>query len=480
MNTVVLLLLSCAPEAIALRGESIGSCSYTSSFSGEPECRDYFDATDAEADTHCADDDAVFEADVVCAVENVLGTCTYESDGFQIRTTVEGTDGTKCGSNQFGCETFAAGVWTPGPSCNGDDEILVLEDPFPLAEKICVDPIEGEAPGQSEDGQVCTWQNVSGATEEGRAFSDYAECDTIRRMRPYTAVPANTLSEEADPRMEDPTYVAELDWVRGQLRSGSCDCCHSAVAPDGPAVFDLDFEGNMANQFNDRGLAMGAGWIPTIGFGTYPPEENNGFERSSPEDPYISIVPTTDQPRMMAFFANELALRGRTQDEFADDIYGAGPLDAQLNYEPQACADGEGIGSDGVLRWAPGRARYIWVLEKGSLSPTVAPNLDLPEGTLWRVDLPLDGSPVASETVVYGTVPSGMTQVYPAEGAPVALEAGKEYYLYVTADVLYPISRCVFTAGEDAPAEGCDTSGGAVGGAGALLGLAALARRRRG
>lgn len=481
MNAMLLLLLAaCAPDEVVLEGESIGSCSYTSSFSRLPECRDFFAATEAEAEAHCADDGATFEAGVVCEIETVLGTCTYEDDGFQIRTTVESDDPAQCGSNRFGCETFARGVWEPGPLCGGEgDEIVVLEDPWPQPEQICMDPVDGEPPGESEDGKVCTWQLVSGATEEGRSFSDYADCDVIIRQRPYSPVPANPRAEQPDPRMDDPAYVAEVDWVRGQIRAGSCDCCHSAAAPDGPAIFDADFEGNLANQFNDRGLAMAAGWIPTIGFGTFPPEQNNGFVRSSPENPHLSIIPTTDQARMMAFFEAELAYRGVSREQFEGDTYGAGPLDEQLNYEPSACTEDEGIGSDGVLRWAPGRARYVYVLEKGTQSPTVPPNLDLPEGTIWRLDLLPDATPIDSETIVYGEVPSTMKQVYPAEGAPKALEQGKEYYLYVTADVLFPISRCVFVAGEDPPSTGCSTAPAATGLGALLVGLLGLFRRRR-
>ncbi|MBK7760639.1 MAG: hypothetical protein IPI35_30400 [Deltaproteobacteria bacterium] len=83
------------------------------------------------------------------------------------------------------------------------------------------------------------------------------------------------------------------------------------------------------------------------------------------------------------------------------------------------------------------------------------PNLDTPEGTIWRVDLPRDGSPVFSESVVYGEVPEGMVQIFPETGAPAELVPGKEYYLYVTADILYPISRCVFVAGERERGGGC-------------------------
>ena len=455
---LLLLLLSCANDPVLLQGDPVGSCSYVSSFSNLPECREIY-GTEAQGEESCADDGATFEPEVSCAVADVLGTCTYEADGYQVRTIVEGTDAGECGSNEFGCETFANGVWEPGAACVGEDELVVLDDPWPWPEQICVDPIEGEPEGQSEGGQVCTWQVVSGATEEGRSFSDYADCEVIRRQRPYSSVPANERADEEDPRMDDPAYVAELDWVRDQIRAGSCDCCHSAVAPDGAAVFNHDFDGNMANQFNDRGLALGAGWIPTIGFGTYPAEDNNGFSRNSAEHSDWSAFPTTDQDRIRAFFEAELEHRGLTPDDFEGDVYGAGPLDAQLYYEPEACSAEEGIDADGVIRWAPGRARFVYVLEKGSLSPTVPPNLDTPDGTIWRIDLDPDGSPVSSESVVYGQVPAGMTQVWPETGAPAKLEEGKEYYLYVTADVMFPISRCVFTAGDSGG--GCDTGAGA-------------------
>ncbi len=477
---ILLLLLSCATDqAPVLKGDSIGSCAYKSPFSGAQECREYFEAEAAFAEADCKDLETSFAAGEACGVEEVLGYCIFEQDGVQIRATVEGDDASKCGSNRFGCETFARGYWQPAANCAGSDEIVVLSDPWPQPEKVCMDPIEGEPEGLSEGGQVCTWQLVSGVTEEGRNFSDYADCDIIRRQRPYGPAPGNALSAAVDPRMEDSAYVADLDWVRDQVSAASCDCCHSAKAPEGAAVFDTDFNGNMANQFNDRGIAMAAGWIPTIGFGTFPPEENNGFSRSSPENPNLSIIPSTDPQRMIAFFEAEAALRGLNKADFAGDTYGAGPLDEQRLYRPEVCSAEEGVAPDGTLRWLPGRARYIYVMEADADSPTVPPNLDLPEGTLWRVDLPADGSPVRSETVVYGQVPEGMFQVYPESGAPLALEEGKEYYLYVTADILYPISRCVFTFGEEPAAEGCNSAvGGGAGLLGVVVGMVALRRRR--
>jgi hypothetical protein len=43
-------------------------------------------------------------------------------------------------------------------------------------------------------------------------------------------------------------------------------------------------------------------------------------------------------------------------------------------------------------------------------------------------------------------VPEGLSQKFPAVGPPAALESGKQYYLYVTADPMLPITRCLITA----------------------------------
>ena len=87
------------------------------------------------------------------------------------------------------------------------------------------------------------------------------------------------------------------------------------------------------------------------------------------------------------------------------------------------------------------------MIKKTAQNPTVPPNLDLPQGTLWRIDVPSDGTPVASGNVRYGQTPAGLTQRQPAAGAPPpALTSGQRYYLYVAADVIQPITRCLFTA----------------------------------
>jgi hypothetical protein len=287
---------------------------------------------------------------------------------------------------------------------------------------------------------------ISAATEEGRHFEDYASCDRVRTQRPYYAALTNADAEQADARLDDPTYSTELTWVKSQIHATACVCCHSTIAPEGTSNWYVDQPGNFMNGFYPRGLAMGAGWINTDGFGTFPPELNNGFHRTSPAEPNNTIFVTTDQDRMRKFFEAEAAHRGLKKEDFADQPYGAGPLDDQRFYVPSACTNGEGVAADGTLTWRQGPARYVYVLEGAASSPGVPPNLDMPAGVIWRVDVPFTGSPVASGAVKFGQVPDGFIQRAPVTGAPAALVSGHQYYLYVMADIAQPNTRCLFTA----------------------------------
>ena len=113
---------------------------------------------------------------------------------------------------------------------------------------------------------------------------------------------------------------------------------------------------------------------------------------------------------------------------------------------PKPCTGSEGVAADGTITWLNGKARYVYVLEENANSPTVPPNLDLPQGTIWRLDVPATGSAIASGAVRYGQLPFGANQRFPAEGAPAALKTGQKYFLDVLADIAVPNSRCIFTA----------------------------------
>lgn len=419
----------------------VASCAYSSPFTGALECREYrgSDWTAEAVSEDCAQVGG--EEVAACSSDDVLGRCQLEDGAGAYDVVAYGTDPSECAGQQFGCETFGGGTWVPEGICEGDTP----EPPPPTGNVFiqptleCVPPLPGEEPGNGPDGQVCTWQIISASTEEGRRFSDYASCDVVYSQRPYYPVPPAEPEADVDTRMDDPAYVEELAWVREQVEASACICCHSDEAPSGASNWTIDAPGNWMSTFRVQGLAMAAGWINSDSFGAYDPADNNGFDR-------IQVgVPSTDPERMKAFFVAELGYRGKTFEDFVDEPPFGGPLYTQLVYEPGPCEAGEGVQSDGSIRWEGGDARYVYVLEVGSDNPTVPPNLDLPEGTMWRLDTPAENSPIASGDVRYGEVPGSMTQRYPESQTPIELSPGTDYYLYVLRDVAVPITRCIFT-----------------------------------
>ncbi len=449
---LVIGFASCGSKEVPLLPEEIsGHCNYVNKFSSEPECRNYHGDWPADKIMEdCADWNGTADIGTPCSAQSVLGQCILEKDGLYIAAQAIGDNPDKCAATKRGCELFGGGVFDAAPICGGVESsgsdgvgLPVFQQPV----RVCKDPVAGEAAGQSAGGQVCTWEMISGVTEEGRHFEDYASCDRVRTQRPYYGAGTLPNNTREDPRLKDPTYATEQAWVMSQIKSAACVCCHSTKAPKGPSNWYVDQPGNFLNGFYDRGLAMGAGWLDTVGFGAYPPSENNGFSRATPDNPGHSIFPTQDDARMRRFFEKELAARGKTRADFAGEKYVAGPLDEQRFFRPAACTRGEGVRSDGLLVWKGGNARYVYVLAASAASPTVPPNLDLPQGTLWRIDVPTDGKPVQSGTVKYGSVPAGLSQKFPASGAaPAQLVSGQQYYLYALADILQPVTRCLFTA----------------------------------
>ncbi len=428
----------------------VGNCSYTNNFSKGPECTDYLGTwTEKEATDDCKGKGSEIVLAKACGIDVRLGYCILgEKDKFS-RITVPGSDGSKCASTIRGCEFFGGGIFDPAPICGGTvvDTGGTGLPTFQQPVYACVAPKAGEPLGKGPDGKVCTWSMISGATEPGRNFEDYASCDIVRTQRPYYSVLPAVNSTREDPRMIDAPYAEEVKWVKSEIQAAACVCCHSAKAPEGASNWFIESGPNFVNSFNPRGLAMGAGWIDTVGFGAFPAAQNNGFSRATPADPGHSIFPTTDDVRMRKFFEGELAARGVARSVFPPGTTGAGPLDEQRFFKPEACKNGEGVGPGGTMTWLNGRARYLYVLEASASSPTVPPNLDLPEGTIWRVDVPATGTePLLTGTVKYGQIPVGTSQRFPASGVPVPLVSGKSYYLYVLADIAQPNARCLFTA----------------------------------
>ena len=431
----------------------LGHCVYVNGFSNREECSEYRGSkwSAQEASDNCKSQGAGATLQPgACSYPQVLGECALgEVDKYRW-VSFSGADATQCAATKRGCEFFGGGVFGGSPVCgsavSGDTSSSGLPT-FQWPEQKCTAPAEGEAAGKGPDGQVCTWSMISGATEEGRHFERYGSCEKVLTQRPYYPKPTADDATRDDPRMNDPVYSGEVRWLRSQIESTACVCCHSTQAPAGTANWYVDQPGNFINGFFNRGLAMGAGWINTVGFGAYLPADNNGFKRANEEHPDWPIFVTTDPERVRAFFEAELAYRGKRRADFADQPYGAGPLDTQRFYRPATCTASEGVGADGVIRWTQGPARYLYVLAADANSPGVPPNLDQPPGTLWRIQVPFTGKPVDSGAVSFGVVPTGFEQLFPAKAvSPAPLERGKQYYLYVMTDLVQPIARCLFTA----------------------------------
>lgn len=420
----------------------VGHCTYINRFSDREECREYRgDRWTTEAvEADCAE----WSAELIggpCVYDEILGSCVIGEEERVIRVVVPGGDVDSCRQQERGCEIFGGGIFVPAPVCGGEElpegEGTVFQ--WPVLE--CRAPDEGEPAGQSEAGEVCTWSMISGCTEPGRKFAEYASCDMVRTQRPYSAVPPNPAPAEPDPRLADPEYAAELSWVTEQVEACACVCCHqTSETPEGAAIWDIEAQNNWMHSFSPYGLAFAGGFLDSSLLGAYPASENNGFDRAT------TGLPTTDPARMRAFFAKELEYRGSSAEAFA----GSDPVPPvfyqQAIYEPQPCAEGEGVAADQTVTWSGGAARYVYVLDAGAANPGVPPNLDLPEGTRWRIDVPWDSEPMASGSVRYGTTPAGARQAAPADGSPAPLQRGSTYYLYVLADIAVPITRCTFTA----------------------------------
>ena len=422
-----------------------GHCTYTNKFSKGEECREYVGSkwTLDLVTFDCDNQDGALSAGA-CTYASTLGTCTLDKDPEQTTIIISpGDDPSKCQGLKVGCETFGGGKFTPDTLCSGDTPVDPNASVFQPPERVCKDPLPGEPAGMSEGGKVCTWTAVGGSTEPGRKYTDYASCDPVYTQRPYYPVDPPAAPAETDPRMSDPTYTTELAWVKEQVEASACVCCHQkSVAPQGASIWDIDAKGNWMDTFTPYGLAFAGGFMRSWPLGAYPADQNNGFHRDMPDSPSTGL-PSTDPARMAAFFKAELEHRGESVDMYSNYDPQPDIFYNQVKYVPTACADGVGVASDGTITWSGGPARYVYVLEADSKNPGVPPNLDMPAGTVWRIDVKPTEGPVKTKEVMFGKVPATAKQAFPADGSAPALTS-KQYYLYVLADIGIPITRCLF------------------------------------
>lgn len=437
---------SSSPDAADARTSGfLGACIYTNTFSDEEDCREYTgtDWTMESAATDCETAwlgrPGVLSAGA-CNLASEIGRCDIGDinvDGYVI---VSSGDSSACGSAEVACTAFAGGTFVGADSCTSCTPSDEIGQPFIPAYVDCRPPISGEEPGMSEGGEICTWTIISGSTEPGRRYADYADCDAVRTQRPYYAQSAGVEADPMDPRLSDSAYMGEVEWLREQAESSACSCCHtSSETPEGAAIWDTEGGDLWVDTISDEALAMLGGYTDSAAFGFLPSEENNGFDRAT------NGLPTTDRPRLIAFIEAELARREITPEQAAELEPFAPFFRELIEFEPEACEDGIGIDEDGALTWVGGGARYIHVLAADSQAPGVPPNWDLPPGTLWAVSVPPDELELGCG-IAYGELPATAVQRVPESGAPPALVSGESYFLHVQRDIALPIARCLFTA----------------------------------
>jgi hypothetical protein len=302
----------------------------------------------------------------------------------------------------------------------------------------CRDPLPGEV-GQGPDGKVCTHVAISGCTEPGKNFADYASCDVVKTQRPFWQTPPAKQPDPNDPRLQDANFMGELAWVTQQIEACGCVCCHDSSRNGGKAgEWDIHLGPIWTDTLSDSGLALFTGLADSSALGAYPASDNHGFDRS------VTGVPSDDTTRMQKFFLAELARRGITEEQAKQVPPFGGPVYALLHSTPQPCNESQGIDPDGTVNWTGGAARYVYVLEADAANPGVPPNLDLPEGTLWRLDVLASADAVASG-LRYGTTPPGSFQAYPETSTAPKLVHGKTYHLVALWDMGLAPTNCLFT-----------------------------------
>ena len=444
--------------------QKVASCGYTNPFSQGAECKEYsgadwtLEAAIVDCETVFPGTAGTFAEDTACSYPSELGRCVIgevETNGYVIVS--EGSNPNDCPLAKAGCEQFGGGTFSPGTLClegtdgadgssdsDGTDSLDGIDGGYPgvFVEGFteCKAPVEGDPPGAGRDGTVCTQNMIGGCTEPGYKFIDYASCDVVYTQRPYYPYPAPPPGVEGDARLDDESYMSELAWVTEQVESCGCVCCHSKdIAPDGPSAWYTDAGPLWIDTVTDTGVALFTGIADSAALGAYLASDNNGFDRLT------TGLPTTDIPRMQAFWIMELERRGLDVDWAAAVPPFGGFLLDQMNYVPEPCSAGVGIEDDGTVRWGTSKVRYAYILEVGSKMPGAPPNLDIPEGTIWMLGVN-HMQPPFGEGYTYGEAPDGVRQRVPGTGEPPALVSGESYVLVGLLDVAVPITRCVFTA----------------------------------
>lgn len=300
-------------------------------------------------------------------------------------------------------------------------------------------PFESCMPAKTGKGHVCVQNYIAGAVSGGKEFVDYGKCEVVREQRPYWFVPPKG-DNPSDPRLQDPAFKKEYDWVVAQVRSVGCSCCHTAKSGVPASKWDLDAQGVFLDQLSPYGLAVFSGEnVDFHRLARFDPRDNYGFDQSK------TAIPTQDPERFRAFVFRVAEDRGiKLEDLRSQKRFPGGRFDVVKDQATGTCEPGIGVRADGTVHWGETGARYVYVMKKGTENPLGPPSLNRPEGTIWNIRMISSAEPLASG-IRYGERPLGAKQEVPVtQLAPEALSEGEIYKLYVSADFLRPTMNCEF------------------------------------
>lgn len=358
-----------------------------------------------------------------------------------------------CGDKDTDADTAdAVDLWADYTATPPEGAVLdaLVSTPFRWPEQVCIDPSgldlsDDTQLSQAEDGSevLCVWDNFSGNVPEGLVYTDILSCDRAFTQGPSWFTPPQQVYTSDLSLLDDDEYVAELDWVSGQILSSGCACCHASGAASGHVSgFDVTAPGVWTDSMTNAQLAMAAGLFPEHAlFGHYEASDNHGFDRTG------TLFASTDPDRMRAFFEAEMDRRGADQDDLDEAQQQFDALFGRLFETVSACVSPyEGI-VDGKIVWNGDGVRQIYILDPGADAPGFPPNLHLPEGTVWALFVDTDAAPIESGTLSIGEIPDGAVQAWPADGSAPVLSDGSTYKLYATPDVMnVREANCTFTA----------------------------------
>lgn len=338
----------------------------------------------------------------------------------------------------------------PPPSEALQDRLMNHPAIYPYEECLSASETVASIPEQnmsySDDGtpQLCVWHHPAGCVPEGLRYPDVMSCDDVRTNGPSWFIPP-TQKFVTDPSlMEDQQYKSELKWVKEQVASSACSCCHSSQSGYA-SFFDIDAPGAWIDTLTMTGIVMAAGLADEHKYlGYLPPDDNHGFDRET------TIFATTDIPRMRAFFNAEFERRQGTEEDISTARQTFIQINGGLFMEPTECGVGEGVDEEGHIIWKGDNARQVYIQEVGSNNPGSPPNLDKPEGTVWAVYANTDTEGLVSGTITPGIAGEGARQAVPEDvDTEAVFEDGKTYRLFVTPDFLRVTqTNCTFTFGE--------------------------------